>query len=85
MEGDAAADVRRRGREGVTAPTLRDGRSDQSGIDSAGETKHFTICSFVSPSHFQWKSMVIKPHQQWLLFLVFLLRLSPRAPRRPRH
>lgn len=44
-------------------------------IDFAHQMKHFTICSLVSQSHFQWKSMVIKINQQKAALFIFLLCL----------
>lgn len=45
-------------------------------IDCAHQMKHFKICSFISPSRFQWKSMVIKLNQKSFVFFISLLGLA---------
>lgn len=45
-------------------------------IDRAHQMKHFAICSFISPSGSQWKSMVIKLYQQRVVCFISLLGLA---------
>lgn len=45
-------------------------------IDCAHQMKHFTICSFVLPSGFEWKSMIIKLDHQRFVFFSFLVGLA---------